>query len=117
MGMMNGDARVKVDKTSLYIWWFPKIEENPPKWMVKIMENPMEIHDLGGPPLFLETPIYGKGWFCYCFTISIPPSIEITTIHLYYKTWDILGKSRFLYTNVGYLLFILLGIECWCNVG
>ncbi len=29
----------------------------PPKWMVKIMENPIQIHDLGGPPLFLETPI------------------------------------------------------------
>jgi len=26
-----------------------------PKWMVKIMENPMKIHDLG-VPLFLETP-------------------------------------------------------------
>ena len=32
--------------------------EGIPKWMVKIMENPMKIHDLGGPPLFLETPIY-----------------------------------------------------------
>ena len=28
----------------------------PPKWMVEIMENPIKIHDLGGPPLFLETP-------------------------------------------------------------
>ena len=27
-----------------------------PKWMVKIMENPINIDDLG-PPLFLETPI------------------------------------------------------------
>ena len=29
----------------------------PPKWMVKIMENPFKIDDLG-VPLFLETPIY-----------------------------------------------------------
>ena len=28
-----------------------------PKWMVKIMENPIEMDDLG-VPLFLETPIY-----------------------------------------------------------
>ena len=28
-----------------------------PKWMVKIMENPIKIDDLG-VPLFLETPIY-----------------------------------------------------------
>ena len=26
--------------------------------MVKIMETPIQIHDLGGPPLVLETPIY-----------------------------------------------------------
>ena len=29
----------------------------PPKWMVKIMENPIKIDDLG-VPVFLETPIY-----------------------------------------------------------
>ena len=28
----------------------------PPKWMVKIMETPIKIDDLG-VPLFLETPI------------------------------------------------------------
>ena len=27
-----------------------------PKWMVKIMGNPIKMDDLGGPPLFLETP-------------------------------------------------------------
>ena len=31
----------------------------PPKWMVKIMENPIEMDDLG-VPLFLETPISRK---------------------------------------------------------
>ena len=29
----------------------------PPKWMVKLMENPIKIRDLG-VPLFSETPIY-----------------------------------------------------------
>ena len=38
------------------IWMFPKIGGKPPKWMVKIMENPMKMDDLG-VPLFLETPI------------------------------------------------------------
>ena len=28
----------------------------PPKWMVKIMENPIKMDDLG-VPLFLETPL------------------------------------------------------------
>ena len=34
----------------------PKIGGNPPKWMVKIMENPIKMDDLG-VPVFLETPI------------------------------------------------------------
>ena len=33
----------------------PKIGGKPPKWMVKIMENPIKIHDLGG----FTTPIFG----------------------------------------------------------
>ena len=37
------------------IWVFPKIGGTP-KWMVKIMENPLKMDDLG-VPLFLETPI------------------------------------------------------------
>ena len=35
----------------------PKIGGKPPKWMVYFMENPIKMDDLGGPPLFLETPI------------------------------------------------------------
>ena len=36
------------------IWMFPKIGGKPPKWMVKIMENPIKMDDLGGKnPLFL----------------------------------------------------------------
>ena len=30
-----------------------------PKWMVKIMENPIKMDDLGGNPLFSETSIWG----------------------------------------------------------
>ena len=44
------------------VWWeHMGVSKNrgilPPKWMVKIMENPIKMDDLGGPPLFLETPI------------------------------------------------------------
>ena len=28
-----------------------------PKWMVYFMENPIKMDDLGGKPLFLETPL------------------------------------------------------------
>ena len=41
---------------NISIWMFPKIGGKPPKWMVKIMENPIKMDDLG-VPLFLETPI------------------------------------------------------------
>ena len=34
----------------------PKIGGKTPKWMVKIMENPINMDDLGGFPIFLETP-------------------------------------------------------------
>ncbi len=43
------------------IWVFPKIGGKPPKWMVKIMENPMnKWDDLGGfPPIFGNIHISG----------------------------------------------------------
>ena len=42
----------------LYMDVEPKIVgKSTPKWMVKIMENPIKMDDLG-VPLFLETPIY-----------------------------------------------------------
>ena len=37
-------------------WGVSKNRGNTPKWMVKIMENPNEMDDLG-VPLFSETPI------------------------------------------------------------
>ena len=42
------------EKRYSYKWVFPKIGVYTPKWMVKIMENPIKIDDLG-VPLFLET--------------------------------------------------------------
>ena len=36
---------------------FPKIGGKPPKWMVKIMENPIKIHDFGGTIIFGNTHI------------------------------------------------------------
>ena len=40
-------------------------------------ENPIKMDDLGGPPLFLETPIHIK-WFShdFLFTIRPYPSID-----------------------------------------
>ena len=36
----------------IHIRVFPKIGGKPPKWMVKIMENPFKMHDLGGSIMF-----------------------------------------------------------------
>ena len=54
---MTGWVCFQFGNTEKVIWVFPKIGGNPPKWMVKIMENPIKIDDLE-VPLFLETPIY-----------------------------------------------------------
>ncbi len=35
---------------------FPKIGGKPPKWMVKIMENPIKMDDLGVFPYFWKHP-------------------------------------------------------------
>ena len=44
------------------IWVFPKIGEKNPKWMVKIMGNPIKMDDLG-VPFSLETPMCSfLGW-------------------------------------------------------
>ena len=68
-----GEASRMVNPLHLKAWqsWWdmgvnPKIGGfYPPKWMVKIMENPIKMDDLGGPPLFLETPIWLQS---ECFT-------------------------------------------------
>ena len=41
--------------------------------MVKIVENPIKIDDLGGPPLFLETPVcrLAKDDFCLKKKIAV----------------------------------------------
>ena len=37
-------------KFEIDFWMFPKIGGKPPKWMVKIMESPVKMDDLGGKP-------------------------------------------------------------------
>ncbi len=77
----------------------PKILVFPPKWMVKIMENPIKIDDLGGPPLFLETPI--------CLNLQQVSTLESSRLSIFmiqnwlvgiffafYFAWRITGQSR-----------------------
>ena len=39
---------------------FQKKQVYTPKWMVKIMEPPIKIHDLGGTPVFGNTYLVGS---------------------------------------------------------
>ena len=46
----------------VYLGVEPKIEDFPPKWMVKIIENPMKLDDLGGKPtIFGNTHFFHVG--------------------------------------------------------
>ena len=40
-----------------------------PKWMVKIMEIPIKMDDLG-VPLFLETPIYSRNFLYFMLFLA-----------------------------------------------
>ena len=55
---LPAENMISGEKKTVSIWVFPKIGETPPKWMVKTMENPIKIDDLGENPLFSETSIY-----------------------------------------------------------
>ncbi len=46
------ESEIKTD--AVFIWMFLR---DTPKWMVYFMENPIKMDDLGGFPIFLETPI------------------------------------------------------------
>ena len=70
-------------------WWsretlfgcFQKIGVfTPPKWLVKVMENPIKMDGLGGPPLFSETSILTKNtkWFA---EMSFPS--QLVTCHIF----------------------------------
>ena len=53
-----------------------------PKWMVKIMENPIKMDDLG-VPLFLETPICAMVKSRYIGDRLIPPLMTESLFHGY----------------------------------
>ena len=49
-----GELRIHLNAKTK--WVFPKIGVGPQNgWL--IMDNPIKMDDLGGPPLYLETPI------------------------------------------------------------
>ena len=53
---------------------FQKLGEKTPKWMVKIMENPMKMDDLGIPLFFGNTGILTCIWInCVVMSPQLPP--------------------------------------------
>ena len=62
------------------MWGFPKIGGKPPKWMVKIMENPIKMDDLG-VPLFSETSMY------VCRTLYSYFPLYVKKLICFAQTW------------------------------
>ena len=65
-----------------------------PKWMVKIMENPIKMDDLG-VPLFSETPmlIYQGVFSCHSFR-SLDVDVEVTTPQAWLWFWSLGGRME-----------------------
>ena len=59
------------------IWGFPKIGGKPPKWMVKIMENPIKHGMIWGDftPLFLDSLVDSHHWRDPC--LNIDPRLDL----------------------------------------
>ena len=59
---LSKTLELPLDKVDVRVFWVGASQiinqYGTPKWMVKITENPIKMDDLGGPPLFLETPIW-----------------------------------------------------------
>ena len=76
-GEMAGEASTSAmelgQKASSHIYMLVSKNRGTPKWMVKIMENPIKVDDLG-VPLFSETSIYlCTAYVCISLRISTLP--------------------------------------------
>ena len=72
--------KIRVDgNDEITIWMFPKIGGKPPKWMVKIMENPTKMDDLGGfPIIFGNTHFHPEknAWFEGTRYLDVPLEVS-----------------------------------------
>ena len=61
---------------------FPKIRGKPPKWMVKIRENPIKIDVFGGKkPIFGNTHICFFSMFCHVSIFLNLPLCELKGVY------------------------------------
>ena len=73
-----------------------------PTWMVYKMENPIKIDDLGGPPLFLDTPISpGKKVPCNCTIYSTCRSCNLCLPCKSSRPFDIQGSWASVFSSFG----------------
>ena len=105
-GLAGGDLPASSDKYTTQalksggIWlWGEKLLKNSgtPKWMVKIMENPIKMDDLG-VPLFLKNWIRSQGQLLF-FEVRIGDILVFATDGFFDNVsgWQASGKSSNFY--------------------
>ena len=91
---------------------FPKIGGTPPKWMVKIMENPIKMDDLGVPIIFGNIH---KGFVC------VPVEAKLSFCKVSFFTWQSMHGILLVYLWIAtrglYVLATGAGVvRSWCWV-
>ena len=96
----------KDPKNGWYIWVFPKIGGKPPKWMVKIMEIPIEMDDLEGKPTIFENLHIYLGLI---FMINVDKYTKTLNVWGY-------GMSSLTHTHITKMFFLNFSVETSATV-
>ena len=92
LGFLNHQPMVNPGKLTWNVHhgcWTPKIGVKPPKWMVKIMENPINPWMIWGENPTIFGNIQMKVWFRWCRSASSRGLVRISKVPFFFAWWCI----------------------------